>query len=110
MVRMAKRPRYTLRYAAVVLRQLAAIDRKHHSMIRQTLERQLGVEPDVETRNRKPLRRSALMGGDWELRLGPDNRLRAFYEVHHEIREVWVLAIGEKHGSRLCIGGEEVDT
>ncbi len=94
LVRMAKRTRCTLRYAPVVLRHLASIDRRHRSLIRRTLEDQLSAEPDVETRKRKPLRRSALTGGDWELRFGPEDRFRTFYEVHHQIHEGGILAIG----------------
>lgn len=46
-------------------------------------------------------------GADWELRLGPANRFRIFYQVETDNRRVRVLAIGEKDRSRLFIGGEE---
>jgi hypothetical protein len=42
------------------------------------------------------------------LRFGPDNRFRAFYEIDHESRKVYILALGLKERSRLLIGGEEV--
>lgn len=85
-----------------------AIERKHHSLIRRTIEEQLTYEPDVETRNRKPLIREVEFEADWELRFGHDNRFRVFYAVDSEQLEVQVLAIGEKRGSRLFIAGEEI--
>ena len=101
--------RYELVYSRSVLGHLKAIDRNFHAMIRRELEKQLQVEPLVETKNRKPLRRPVELGADWELRLGPQNRFRAFYRVEPQRREVWVLAIGEKVGNRLVVGGEEIE-
>ena len=63
----------------------------------------------METRNRKPLKRPIAFGADWELRLGPDNRFRVFYQVNTESREVRVLAIGVKDRNRLLFGGEEFE-
>lgn len=45
---------------------------------------------------------------EWELRLGPGNRFRVFYDVDREQRQVRILAIGVKERNRLFIGGEEV--
>jgi len=78
-------------------------------MIRQTIEQQLNYEPDTETRNRKPLVRESDFEAEWELRFGPDNRFRVFYAVDSDRRQVQVLAIGVKRGSRLFIGGEEIE-
>jgi hypothetical protein len=41
--------------------------------------------------------------------LGPDDRFRVFYRVDYDNQQVVLLAIGEKIGSRLFIGGEEVE-
>lgn len=76
---------------------------KGHSEI----EGQLPFEPDVETRNRKPLKRPISFGAQWELRIGPNNRFRVFYVVDADNREVRVLAIGAKDHNRLLIAGEE---
>ena len=43
-----------------------------------------------------------------EIRFGPDNIFRVFYDVDLERSEVHVLAVGEKKGKRLWIGKEEV--
>src|SRR5260221_14186670 len=106
---MAKKPLFTLVYANEVKQHLRAIEAKYHSVIQTGIEIQLLHEPDVETRNRKPLKRPIIFGGDWELRLGPDNRFRVFYQVNTESREVRVLAVGLKDRNRLYFGGEEFE-
>ncbi len=104
---MAKKQPYALVYADEVKRHLRAIEPKYHSVIRSEIEVQLLHEPDWETRNRKPLRRPVSFGADWELRLGPNHRFRAFYQVNTASREVRVLAVGVKERNQLFIGGEE---
>ena len=96
-------------YAPQVRDHLQAIERKHHGLIRQAIEDQLHFEPEVETRNRKPLKRVIAFGAEWEIRCGPNNRFRVFYEVDLQANTVYVLAIGEKVRDRLHIGGEEVE-
>ena|SRR5215831_11719849 len=104
---MAKRQPFFLMYSDEVHDHLRAIEPKYHSLIETELASQLSFEPELETRNRKPLKRPMTFGGHWELRLGPDNRFRAFYEVDAENRQVRILAIGIKDRDRLLIGGEE---
>jgi mRNA-degrading endonuclease RelE of RelBE toxin-antitoxin system len=106
---MRRRPLFALDYAPVVRQHLRVIDARHHSMIRTAIEEQLFFEPDVETRNRKPLKRPVASEAEWELRLGPENRFRVFYRVDRARREVHVLAIGQKERNRLSIGGEDVE-
>ena len=105
---MSSKQRFELIYAPEVKQHLKAIERKYYSLIRNTLETQLWFEPDVETRNRKPLKRPVVFEADWELRFGPDNRFRAFYEVNRERGAVYILVISVKRGNRLFVGGEEV--
>ena len=106
---MAKKQPFTVVYAAEVKGHLRAIEAKYHSAIETGIETQLLHEPDVETRNRKPLKWPIAFGPDWELRLGPDNRFRVFYQVDPEGREVRILAVGVKDRSRLYFGGEEFE-
>jgi mRNA-degrading endonuclease RelE of RelBE toxin-antitoxin system len=106
---MAKRPPFTLVYADEVKDHLRAIDTKFHAIIQGEIEAQLLHEPNVETRNRKPLKRPMAIGADWELRLGPDNRFRVFYQVNAEAREVRVLAVGVKDRTRLFFAGKEFE-
>jgi hypothetical protein len=108
MVVMAKKRSFALVYAAEVKQHLRAIEPKYQSLIRSEVEARLLFEPDVEARNRKPLRRPMAFGADWELRLGPHNASRVFYQVDAESREVRILAVGVKDRNRLLIGGEEV--
>jgi hypothetical protein len=98
---------YSLIYTTGFKRQLRMIDSKYHSSIRETLEEQLQYQPNVQTRNRKPLKKPIAFKAEWELRLGPRNRFRAFYAIKGE--EVILLAFGEKQGDRLMIEGKEVE-
>lgn len=108
MVNMTSKKRFNLIYAPVTKLHLKAIEPKYYSLIRTTIEDELQFEPDVETRNRKPLKRPVTFEAEWELRFGPDNRFRVFYDINMESHEVYVLAIGVKEGNRLLISGEEV--
>jgi mRNA-degrading endonuclease RelE of RelBE toxin-antitoxin system len=103
-----KREPFSLVYAPVVHQHLAVIDAKYDSLIREKTEEQLTHEPDVETGNRKPVRPPAAFSAEWELRFGPNNRFRVFYQIDHEHREVRVVAVGVKDRNRLLVGGEEV--
>jgi mRNA-degrading endonuclease RelE of RelBE toxin-antitoxin system len=105
---MNAKDRYSIIYAPQVIRHLKAIDRKYHSLIRKNIESQLVHNPNVETRNKKPLKPPVELAADWEIRFGPDNRFRVFYEVNKEKLHVFILAIGVKKGNRLFIGREEI--
>jgi mRNA-degrading endonuclease RelE of RelBE toxin-antitoxin system len=100
---------FELLYAPQVKQHLKAIERKHYGLIRQEIEAQLRFEPDVETRNRKPLKRAVAFEAEWEIRFGPNNRFRVFYEVDRDTGSVYILAIGVKIRDRLYVGGEEVE-
>ena len=109
LVTVATRPPFRILYAPAVLDHLRAVPRRHYSLLRGELERQLGFEPATPTRNRKPVRGPNALGAEWELRCGPGNSLRVFYEVDHGARRVSVLAIGVKQRERLLVGNEEVE-
>ena len=100
---------FELIYDPQVAQHLRRIERKHYSLIRQAIEEQLGYEPKVETRNRRPLKRPAPLGATWEIRFGTNNRFRVFYETDQASHRVSILAIGVKLGSQLFIGGEEFE-
>ena len=106
---MARQQPYTLAFVDATAEHLRAIEVKYHALIRQRTHEQLRLEPNVETRNRKPLRQPAALGATWELRLGPDNRFRVLYGVDVEGQQVQILAIGIKEGNRLFVGGEEME-
>jgi len=107
-VNMTTKQRFLLIYAPITKLHLKTIERKYYSLVRITIEGELQFEPDVETRNRKPLKRPVIFEAEWELRFGPDNKFRVFYDINIESHEVYILAIGVKEGNRLFIGGKEV--
>ncbi len=100
---------FTLIYAPLVKEHLRAINPKYYSLIRREIEANLPFEPDVESRNRKPLKRPIAFEAPWEIRFGPGNRFRLFYKVDRKRHCVNILAIGEKKGNRLFIGGKEIE-
>ena len=100
---------FELIYAPEVSQHLAAVDRKYYSLISSTIQEQLSYQPEVETRNRKPLTKPTQLGATWELRLGPKNEFRVFYRTESEERKVYILAIGIKEGNILSIGREELE-
>ena len=106
---MPRRRRFTIVFAPETLAHLDVIERKDHRLIRQTIEKQLSFLPGQVTRNRKPLEQPAPFGATWELRFGPDNRFRVFYEIESNTRVITVLAIGIKERNKLRIGGEEFE-
>ena len=108
MVMSSRRDKFTLIYAPLTKSHLEAIDRKYYSLIRSNIERHLQYEPDVEAKNRKPLKRQVAFEAEWELRFGPDNRFRVFYDIDIGTREVHILAIGQKDRDRLVIGRKEI--
>jgi mRNA-degrading endonuclease RelE of RelBE toxin-antitoxin system len=98
---------YRVVYAPEVIAHVAAIPRKHHGLIRSAIGEQLTHGPDRPTKNRKPIQDlPGPFGSTWELRIGPDNRFRVFYEI--VAQEVWVLAVGVKERDRLSVAGKEV--
>jgi hypothetical protein len=107
---MAKRSPFTLSFAPQVIEHLDLIDAKYHGLLRRRIHEQMTYTPTEETRNRKPLDQPAPFGVSWELRCGPNNRFRVFYEVDSAVHEVQVLAVGVKDRNRLLIGGEEYES
>ena len=99
--------KFELNFAPEVVEHLAVIERKYHPLIQKTLDERLVYEPDRRTRNRKPVEQPAPFAATWELRFGPGNRIRVFYDVDGDALVVWILAIGIKERERLFIGGEE---
>jgi hypothetical protein len=80
------------------------------SLIRETIVEQLKFDPEVESRNRKPLKRPVVPESEWEIRFGYQNRFRVFYRVRNNPRQVEVLAIGVKVGKNLVIGGQKIQS
>jgi mRNA-degrading endonuclease RelE of RelBE toxin-antitoxin system len=107
---MAKQPEYTFAFAPEAIEHLDWIDSKYHNLLRQSIKEQLTHTPDKETRNRKPLDQPAPLEASWEVRCGPNNRFRVFYDVDPDALIVRILGFGEKEHNRLRIGGEEYES
>jgi hypothetical protein len=106
---MAKRPKFTLCFAPQAIEHFDLIESKYLGFLRRAIKEQLSHTPTNETRNRKPLDQPAPFEASWELRCGPANRFRVFYDVDSALQEVQVLAVGVKDRNRLLIGGEEYE-
>jgi mRNA-degrading endonuclease RelE of RelBE toxin-antitoxin system len=77
-----------------------AFERK---LIVSEVRKQLENHPNVETKNRKPLRDNPI--ASWELRVG---KHRIFYEVHEMTRTVRIVSVGHKEHNVLWARGKEV--
>jgi len=100
--------RFTIVYAPIAKQHLRAIEAKYYTLIRDAVTEQLAFEPTTETRNRKPLKRPVVFMATQELRFGPHNRFRAYYDFDLEHAIIAILAIGRKQGNRVVIGAEEI--
>jgi mRNA-degrading endonuclease RelE of RelBE toxin-antitoxin system len=108
---MTRRVRFDIVYAPEVVRHVGTIESKYYRLIRKAIGEQLSFTPCEHTRNRKPLEEQpGPFESTWELRCGPANRFRVFYEVALEKRQVWILAIGVKERDRLLFAGEEFES
>jgi mRNA-degrading endonuclease RelE of RelBE toxin-antitoxin system len=88
---------------------LDAIESKYDSVIREAIETQLAREPNLQTRNRKPMIEPTEFGATWELRCGPSNRFRIYYDVNLDERTVVILAIGVKIRNEVWLGKERFE-
>ena len=95
---------YRIEYSPVTAEHLRVLTARQRATVFDAVDDQLEHEPDVETRNRKPMRPNPL--APW-LRVG---ELRVYYDVEEDPEKlVTVLAVGVKERSRVIIGGEEVE-
>ena len=104
---MPRLPKFRLIFAPEAVDHLSAIEPKYDRIIHQASDEQMRHTPQIETRNRKPLRQPAPFGSTWELRCGPMNRFRVFYRINVEQHTVLILAVGTKDRERLLVDGEE---
>jgi mRNA-degrading endonuclease RelE of RelBE toxin-antitoxin system len=110
MVIMASSKRFEIIYPSIIKQHLKAIEPKFYSLIRKSLETSMQYQPDVEKTNRKPLKRTVVFGAKWELRFGVRNCFRVYYRIDYDHKQVILLAIGQKEGNHLFIGGEEMES
>jgi mRNA-degrading endonuclease RelE of RelBE toxin-antitoxin system len=95
---------YIIEYSPEAEDHLRRLNARQQRIVLDTVDRQLLNEPEVETRNRKPMRPNPV--APWELRIGA---LRVYYEVKNDPPfVVTVLAIGVKERNEVRIGGERI--
>lgn len=95
---------YVIEYSPEAEDHMRWLTARQQKIVLDTVDRQLVNQPNVETRNRKPMRPNPV--APWELRIG---NLRVYYEVNdHPESTVVVLAVGIKDRDRVRIGGETV--
>lgn len=83
---------------------LRALTTRQRVIVLDTVDEQLSHQPDVETRNRKPMRPNPV--APWELRVG---NLRVYYDIKYEpAKIVQVLAVGIKIRNTVRIGEEVI--
>ena len=95
---------FEIEYSPDAEDHLRTLSARQRSIILDEVDRQLLNEPDVETRNRKPMRPNPV--APWELRIGD---LRVYYDIEYApVERVFVRAVGVKTRNIVRIGGVEI--
>ncbi len=96
--------RYSVEYSPETEEHFQFLTARQQSTILDTVDRHLGDQPLVETRNRKPMQPNPI--APWELRIGT---LRVYYDVEDAPEpKVLIRAVGVKLRNQVRIGGEEI--
>lgn len=93
---------YQVEFAERAVKQLEQFAKSVRNVILDDVRAQLPHQPNIETKNRKPLRENVL--SDWELKVG---KYRVFYDINEDERIVRIVAVGHKEHNVLYIEGEE---
>ena len=95
---------YVIEYSPEAEGHMRWLTMRQQRIVLDTVDRQLLHQPNIETRNRKPMRLNPV--APWELRIGT---LRVYYEMKNEPELiVTILAIGLKERNEVRIGGERI--
>lgn len=95
---------YEIEYSPDAEDHLRRLKANQRSTVLDSVDEQLSYQPDVETRNRKPMRPNPV--APWELRIG---NLRVYYDFSQEPEKiVYIRAIGIKDRNIVRIGREEI--
>lgn len=95
---------YRVEYSPDAEEHLRALSARQQRTIFDMVDRQLVHRPNVETRNRKPMRPNPV--APWELRIG---NLRVYYDVGEDPEPVvFIRAVGIKERNQVRIGSEVI--
>jgi len=96
---------YEIEYSPETEEHFRSLTARQQSIILDTVDQQLTHQPQLETRNRKPMRPNLV--APWELRIGT---LRVYYDIEDAPEpKVLIRAIGVKLRNRVRIGREEIE-
>jgi mRNA-degrading endonuclease RelE of RelBE toxin-antitoxin system len=94
---------YRIEYSPGTEEHFRLLPARQRPIVFDAVAEQLVHQPNVETRNRKPMRPNPV--APWELRV---ENLRVYYDIAEEPEQVvTILAIGVKDRNRVLIGGQE---
>jgi len=97
--------KYRIEYSPVTEKHFRALTKRQQMIVLETVEKQLQYQPNVETKNRKPMRPNPI--APWELRIGD---LRVYYDFENEPEPiVSVRAVGIKERNKVRIGKEVIE-
>ncbi len=95
---------YLVEYSPEAEHHLSRLKARQQATVFDAVDQQLSHQPNVETRNRKPMRPNPI--APWELRIGI---LRVYYDIEDDpAPRVKVLAVGKKIRNRVIVGDEEL--
>jgi len=96
--------KYRIEYSPETEDHFQYLSKRQQVTVLDTVEKQLQYQPDVETRNRRPMRPNPL--APWELRVGD---LRVYYDFENKPqRVVYIRAVGIKERNNVRIGKEVI--
>ena len=94
---------FEIQYTSEAGEHLGALSARERRIIADAVREQLAHQPNVPTRNRKPMRPNKL--ATWALRIGS---FRVYYDVEEQPRrKVVVIAVGVKERNVVRIAGKE---
>ncbi|GAH47996.1 unnamed protein product, partial [marine sediment metagenome] len=95
---------YRIEYSPNSENHLRKLTTNQQVIILDTIDKQLSFQPDIKTRNRKPMRTNPL--APWELRIG---KFRVYYDFEKIPKPiVCIRAIGIKERNIVQIGNKEI--
>ncbi|MCI0421193.1 MAG: hypothetical protein L0387_07620 [Acidobacteria bacterium] len=95
---------YQIEYSPDVQDDLLILTSRQRRAVLDAVDKQLGHQPTVETRNRKPMRPNPV--APWELRVGS---LRVSYDVEESPgHRVFIRAVGIEERNLVRIGKEVI--
>jgi mRNA-degrading endonuclease RelE of RelBE toxin-antitoxin system len=96
--------KFRIEYSPETEAHLRYLSKAQQITVLDAVEKQLQFQPDIETKNRKPMRPNPV--APWELRIG---NLRIYYDFKTlDDQVVFIRAVGVKYRNKVKIGNEEI--